>query len=1186
MENTEHQAVYERILRRLRTVRSKEHWLMLSTGILQACAYSLVVLLSVTGIEALMYSNVLSRTILFAVWFLSTLCFVGAFAGKSMLQLLGIYPSDSSDTIALRIGKVYSTVQDRLLNALQLYRDAIEQRSSSPELAVAHFAAVAAQAETLDFDAILDKKPRRTALMMFLGSILLAGLVFAVFPKPMGTALYRVLHFRQSFIPPAPFILVLEPAQYRVLRGAKMEITVHTVPNPEAPEYQPPAEVMLRLRERTSAAVENTPFETFTLRPDSEGVFRFHVSAVKRSIEAYAEVPWYFDVVRSEKVMITVIDRPEIRSLAGTVMPPTYTRMSPYPIDEHSASITSLIGSRVELTVMSNKKLKAAEILLLEHRDDKDSTRYGDSTRIPMKVLEHRALGVFAVQHSGEYCIRIVDENGEENAEPIRYSILALRDAFPSIALLQPSSNIELTETGLLPIKVAIADDYGFSKLVLYYRRVESRYSPPQQSWNQIPIHFSAGSEKSLEVPYVWNLNALGLAPSDTYEFYLEVSDNDAVNGPKSSRTGIITARLPSLDELFNEADKIQDLAAKDLHKVLKDAEQMKRDMEDVARELRKQQDKPQVDWKEKKRLEDLLKKHEDMQKRIENVQKQLEEMTQKLQQNRSISPETLQQYLEVQKLLQKVNSPELQRAMQQMQRALDQMQPEQLQQALQKFQFSEEEFKRSIERTMRILKRVQANQKSDELAKRAKELEEQQQDMEQQLNNANLNDPQKRQELAERQQKLKEDFQALSKETDELEQLMKEIQEKGGRDMPMEEMNKAQEALRKEETEQAMQETTEYMRRGDQTRAQERQKQARQNLQQFAQQMQHLKREMQRNVQQEAIRQLQKATHNMLELSKRQEQLKQQSQNMDYNSTQFRDAAQDQANALQDLRNVIGRMIELSQKSFAVTPEMGKELGDALQHMDNAVHSLEERNAQQSSQHQSAAMSAMNRAIAQMQSMLGQMQQGNGPGGQQPGEEGEGQGQGGMASFMERLQQAASQQQAVNQALQQMMQMQQEGQSRQRLGQPSAEDVGRVAAQQEAIRKSLEELAKEQKGGKRALGDLQKIAQEMQEIVSDMRSGQISEETLRRQERILSRLLDAARSTREQDIEQQREAKTGQNTARQSPAAIDLRTQEGRTRALQELLRSAQQGYTKDYESLIQRYFEALQKIPVPVQQ
>lgn len=1174
----DYQSLYTRIITRLQTVRSKELWLSLSSGLLVAATCSLALLLVLTVIEALAYSGTASRTTMAVLWLLGTLGAIGMFAGKALMRLLGIQQKDSDDTMALRVGQFYGEVQDKLLNALQLYRSSLAQSNFSNELALANFGAIGSHAETLDFEAILDKKPRKTALMLFFSTAIIAGLVFAIFSGTMGSALNRLIHFRQSFIPPAPFLLVLEPLEQKVLRGANVEIRVRTPQNPEVGKYAPPMEITLRLREKVDAASADETFDSFTLRPDSAGVFRFNLPAVKRSVEMYAEVVWYLDFVRSERGLITVFDRPDIRGLSGSVTPPAYTKTPPRSLDENTASVMSLAGSKVELTALSNKTLKSAEIVLLKNNVNGDSTKR-DTVRIPMQTSERKASGAFSVNFSGEYFIRITDENGEENADPIRYSVLALRDAPPSITLLQPTTDAELTESGLLPIKVAVADDYGFSGLKLHYRRTESRYSPPQEKFTQIPIGFTPGAEKSLEVPYIWDLNKLGLAPSDKYEFYLEITDNDVVTGPKSARTGILSARLPSLDEIFKEADKTQEIASKDLQKVLKDAETMKRDMEEISRELRKQQEKPQADWKEKKRLEDLLKKQDDMQKRVENVQKQLEDMTQKLQQNQSISPETLQQYMEVQKLLKQVNAPELQKAMQQMQRALDQMQPEQMQQALQKFQFNEEEFKKSIERTMKILKRVQANQKSDELAKRAKELDEQQRDLEKQMDNANMNDAQKRQEMAEKQEKLKEDMQNLSKETDDLEQLMKEIQEKGGRDMPMEEMKKAQEALQTEQTEKAMQEAKEQMQQGKQQEAKQQQQKAQQNLQKFAQQMQNLKKEMQRNIQQEAIRQLQKATQNMLELSKRQEQLKQQSQSMDYNSTQFRDAAQDQANALQDLKNVVGRMAELSQKSFAVTPEMGKELGEALQQMENATQSLEDRNAQQAGQQQGGAMSAMNKAAAQMQSMLGQMQQGNGPGGQQQGEQGEGMGQGSGMSFTERLQQAAGQQQMLNQAMQQMMQGQQQGQGPQRLQQPGGEETGRMAAQQEAIRKSLEDLAKDQKGGKRALGDLDKLAKEMQEIVSDMKSGNISEETIRRQEKILSRLLDASRSTREQDFEKQREAKSGQNFSRQSPAAIDLRTQEGRTRALQELLRSAQQGYTKDYEALIQRYFEALQK-------
>ncbi len=1189
-----YQALYNTLRERLLSTRTKELNISLTSGLLLAVACSLALLLVLTGIEALAFSGVASRTSMVAVWGVGTLAALWYFAGNPLAVALGIKKKQTEEEIALRVGNAFPDLGDKLLNALQLYRSHSggAQILGSQELALASFGTIGTKAETLDFTAIVNEEPRKRALMLFGGVVALAALMFTVFPSGMGSALKRLRYFSQSFIPPAPFVLEIAPLEEKIVRGANAEIRVFTKPNSEVAKYAPPTEITLRVRERmtdangvaTSEGQET--FDSFTLRADSAGVFRYEVPSVKRGVEFYAEVPWYIDFVRSATGRITVVDKPDIRSLTGNVIPPSYTKNPPRSLDENTASVMSVAGSRVELSVLSSKSLKAAQIVLLKRRGN-DSTRV-DTAFVPLSVKsdnDRRATGGFAVNFNGEYFLRVTDLAGEQNENPIRYSVLALSDGMPSITMLQPSGDAELTESALLPMKFTVSDDYGFSAMTLHYRRTESRYSPPQKDF--AVLRLSTPMDKAAEVPYLWDLNKLGIAPADKFEFFVQITDNDVVTGPKSARTQVMTARLPSLDEIFKEADKTQDIAQKELQKILKESEQMKREAEEVSRELRKQQEKPQADWKEKKRLEDLLKKQEDFQKRVEDVQKQLEQMTDKLQQNQTISPETLKQYMEVQKLLKQVNAPELQKAMQQMQRAMEQMQPEQMQQALQKFQFNEEDFKKSIERTMKILQRVQANQKADELTKRAQELEEKQADLEKQMQNANMNDKQKREELAQQQERLKEDLQSMDKEMQDLEKLMKDIQEKGGRDMPMDELKKAQEAMNKEETEKSMQDAKEEMQKGDQQQAQKQQQKAQQNLQKFAQQMKNLKKEMQRNVQQEAVRQMQKATQNMLELSKRQEQLKQQSQNMDYNSTQFRDAAQDQVNALQDLKNVISRMAELAQKSFSVTPEMGKELGEAMQQMENATQSLEDRNAQQAQQQQNGAMSAMNRAAAQMQQMLGQMQ-GNGSGNGQQGDQGESMGQQGSSSgFMESLQRAAAQQQALNQAMQQMMQGQQQGQGGQRLQQqqgqgqqPGGEQAGRMAGQQEAIRKQLEELNKQnQTGGKKALGSLDKLAQEMQEIVQDLKSGNITDETLRRQERILSRLLDASRSTREQDFEKQREAKTSANVARTSPTAIDLSTQEGKNRALQELLRNLKQGYTKDYEALIRKYFEALQK-------
>jgi hypothetical protein len=176
------------------------------------------------------------------------------------------------------------------------------------------------------------------------------------------------------------------------------------------------------------------------------------------------------------------------------------------------------------------------------------------------------------------------------------------------------------------------------------------------------------------------------------------------------------------------------------------------------------------------------------------------------------------------------------------------------------------------------------------------------------------------------------------------------------------------------------------------------------------------------------------------------------------------------------------------------------------------------------------------------------------------------------MSAFMQRLQQMSGQQQGINQGTRNLGSMTQQ----------QAAEMARLAGEQGMVRKSMEQLAREAAASgelKRMLGDLGNVAEEMREVQTDLAQGNVNPETLRKQERILSRLLDSQRSARERDYEKRRQSSPGQNVAGTSPGQIDLSTQEGRNRLRRDLLKALEQGYARDYEELIRKYFDALQQ-------
>jgi uncharacterized membrane protein YccC len=249
----------------------------------------------------------------------------------------------------------------------------------------------------------------------------------------------------------------------------------------------------------------------------------------------------------------------------------------------------------------------------------------------------------------------------------------------------------------------------------------------------------------------------------------------------------------------------------------------------------------------------------------------------------------------------------------------------------------------------------------------------------------------------------------------------------------------------------------------------------------------------------------------------------------------------------------------------------MGKEIGNALKQMADAMDMMESRNPGASSEQQSLAMGSLNRAAMMLQSTLGTMMQG-------------GQGGMGMAGLMARLQEMAGTQGSINMATKQAMAMG-EGKGELLSAQQQSE-YQRLSSQQAAVQKSLEQLAHEAKDAgeySRLLGDLDHIAKDMQEVQTDLKQGNVNPNTLQKQERIFSRLLESTRSMRERDYEKQRRADPGKDFVRPSPSEIDMTSQEGKNKLREELLKALEGKYTRDYEELIKKYFEQLEKEITP---
>ncbi|MFA5834933.1 MAG: DUF4175 family protein [Bacteroidota bacterium] len=1082
----------------------------------------------VVFIESIAQFDSETRTILFYTHIILSSIIGAWLMWKPLLRFFGILKPHSDREVARMIGAKFEKISDRLENVLDL-SDMIKNGdfSGSPELievALEHFGK---STTGINFTSTVSFTQLKS-MARKVGAIGTTVAALAVIPgTPFHDATNRMLNYSEEFRPVAPFYITVTPGNVDIVKGESVMVQATLVAGESLDPL--PSEVTLSYTEEGTNIIENT-----ILRPDSSGQFRYLFFSLKQTTEyslASGEI-------KSDRYNIFVVDRPFVRSLTVSLIPPPYTKLKRETLEENIGDILALPGTKIIWNVSSSKDIASASVV------------FKDGSDIPLMKNGEYYTGEFSLLNPTSYFIELEDEKGNTNQNIIEYKIEMLTDEFPAISILTPGKNIDVTDAMMLPMEFKVSDDFGVSQLHLEFRLIESKYASSEKEVGTI-IPFDTLTIKEGVLEYVWDLSLLGLVPEDVVEYYGVVLDNDAINGPKSTKTQTYLIRLPSLEEVFADADKTHDEVGKTLEESMKESQELKKDLRELSDDMKRNQ---QMDWQKQKKAEEVVKKYEEIQKKIDDVNKSIDDMTQNLQRNNTLSKETLEKYLELQKTLSELNSPEFQKAMKRMQEAMQNVSPEQMREAMQQAQFNEEQFRQSIERTMNLLKRIQIEQKVDELLKRADQMKQAQNEVKKQTEDLTHNDSQKATELAQKQDEIAKQLSQVQKEMNDLQKKMEEFP----KDMPANKMEDAQQAANNREMQNAMKQSSQQLRSLQTEKAMTAQQQASSGINEMQEQLSELQESLLNNQMQQTMNGLRKAMQDLLQISQKQEQLKNQSRALDPNSQQFREIAQQQQNLQNDLNNVANALTELSQQSFVVTPEMGKQIGRAMGQMQQAMNGIEQRNGQASSAVQNEAMASLNKAATQMQGAMQQMQQ---------------QGGKGSGSLMQQLRGMAMQQQQINAQTQQIGE--QEGMSQQRM-----QEMGRLARQQEAVRKSLEQLQKESQGTpekNKVMGDLEKITDEMKEVVEQLQQSQINPNTMQQQERILSRLLQAQRSMRERDYEQKRKATTGANSSGRNPA--QLSTTENESQLQKDLQRAQEAGYSKDYIELIRRYYESINK-------
>lgn len=974
---------------------------------------------------------------------------------------------------------------------------------------------------------------RHLKLLPFAAAGLLVLLAVALInPDIVTQAGRRVMTPREMAVAPHVPNLLARPGNVTVLAGTDV-----TVSGLDIGRSGQPINISFNLSGNFWKTEPATLVHGATAGPDAFDHHDYTFKDIRNTTAYYFEASGH----KSEKYTITVVHEPILTDVRVTLTPPSYTGEAPSTLTENAGNVQALEGTKVRVEARSNNPLRSAFVQF-----DVSGT---SGAKQPVKHTGRDIAFDFAALADGHYKVLLEDSLGFSTRSPLAYSIEVFQDHAPSVDVLEPGKDTDMPRTQEIDLGFVAADDYGVARASLHYRKNgEGDFIA-----KGVPLG-EQKTRKEVAVAYHWSLAGESFFPGNTIEYYIEVADNNVVTGPGFARSKTYRVTMPTIGQLYDTAREEEQHRDEAMKNAIADSKQLSEQLDKLSREYVKTE---KMDWSQKKEFDKAMDTQAAVQQKIEEAKKSLDETLQKLSENEMTSQQIGEKMEEIRDLMEQINSEELKKYMEQMKQAMEKLSPEEMKQALENLQINTEEMLKRLERTANLLKELQKEQKMEELVRKSQDLMEKQSDLNEQTEKSSSKDSQKMDELAKKQQDLAKQAQEMRDQTDKL---SKEMDDKQIKDQ-LSQMS--QEMQSKEGPQQDMQNASQSLSQQQKQQAQKDQQEALRKMSGLFKQLGKAQQSMGQNTGQKMAMDLQKFAKQTLELSFRQEKLATAMKNAGGGEAPNPDATQsfagEQASYLQATQKVTNELMELANMTMAIPPSLIQAMGEAINRMQSSMMMLEQDKSYMSTAHANNAVESLNSATIEMLRTAQQCSSGSSGGSKQQ-------------MSMQMLQQMIPQQQDIMRETQEMMQLKL---AEEALRQQRQAQLERLSGQQRSLQDVAKQIQESMKKERTGVGKLDRAVEDMQAVTEALRNGQLNDDVVNKQQRILSRLLDAERSVNTRDYEQKRESHTAQDVFSKS---LGRKGDSASAQSLRdEIQRAMQLKAPGEFEDLIRLYFRAL---------
>lgn len=1085
------------IFEQLNEFKKKYYVNLLLKGLLLSVAIIVSVFIIINFAEYFGRFSRLIRGLLLFSFVAAAAAVVFAFVIRPIFYLLKINQPLSDVEAAKEIGRLFPEIDDKLLNVIQLsaltsadsslIQASIDQKSNSLRL--------------VKFSDAIRFNENKKYLKYALPPLLLILLISAISPSFFSKSTERIVRFQNDFVEEAPFTFNI---QNKGLIGEKNQDFVLEL-SLEGSAY--PDEVFVFYNNRK-----------FKMNKQAPNAYSFVFSKLSDSFDFSFNAAGF----TSKEYTLEVVTPPNLLSFDILLTYPAYLAKQP----EKLSNVGNLIvpeGTRIKWEFYTSNT-------------DSVFVRFDQQPRMFVIPPVSGTNFSFAktIAKSTLYEVFLKNRRTLSDSD-INYYINTIHDKFPTLDLVQLKDS---TLYSSIQFGGTIGDDYGLTKFKFFYKKGNS------ESYQSTDIPYNA-TQTSQRFYYQFDLNALNLNRGDKLTYFLQLWDNDGVNGSKSTKSGVFTFEVPSTIDYSQEIDKQVKQTEDKMENILKKSKELKKSIDKLDKKLKVEE---KIGFQEKKELEDILKQKEELQKEIEKLVQEFIKLQEKQERFNEFSPQTKEKMEQLQKLMNDLMNQENKELFKQLEELLNKEEDPSKQ--LEEIKKNERNLDRNINRTLKLFKNLQLKQKVEDVVKDLEKLADKQEELAKETEQKKDEDSK---DLKEKQNKLNKEFKDQKKKLDEVEKLSKEL------DKDIDTNDNEQ-----DQVEQNQEKAAEELDKDQPSNSSKSQKKAAKSMRNIAKSMSSQMQSAEMKQLDLDIDALRDILENVVKLSFDQERVMKEIRGLNSSDPRFVELSQEQLKLVDDAKVIEDSLYSLAKKVMQIESFVTNEVTNMNNYMQSSLQELKDRKLPAASAKQQFSMTSINNlalllsdTFKQMQQMMMAMSM---PGGSGKGKKGEmpspglGEKQKGINNRIDKLGKDGKQ------------------------GRQLSEELGKLAQEQSQLRKELQKMQDQLNGTKEGekLGkQLSELQKEMDKTEEDLVNKRIGDNLKRRNKEIETRLLEAEKALKEQELDPKRKSNSGAIINANPPKELEKLINEKSKQ--NELLKFTPPNYTPFYKNQTDNYFKRI---------